>query len=167
MVLVAICALKAVRARHLLASALWLAGVSASVTLMLYLLGAYEIAVIELSLSLGLVTVLLVFAISMVGANLPDAPLNKRRDWLLIVPALLCLAALVLPAILEPLESSEDGFMTVLWEQRQIDVLAQIFLVFVGVLGVLRLLLPEAARRSRSAESAEPEYDMSTKEKTR
>jgi len=51
----------------LIASALWLAGVSALVSIMCYLLGAYAVAVIELSVGAGLVTVLFVFAISIAG----------------------------------------------------------------------------------------------------
>lgn len=50
------------RAKSLLASALWLAGVSARVAALLYDLGAHEVAVVELSVGAGLVTVLLLFA---------------------------------------------------------------------------------------------------------
>ena len=62
-----ICAFFAIRTRRLLISALWLAGCSALTALLLYLLGAPEIAVIELSVGAGLVTVLFVFAINIAG----------------------------------------------------------------------------------------------------
>ncbi|MHB1482597.1 MAG: hydrogenase subunit MbhD domain-containing protein, partial [Bellilinea sp.] len=59
-----VCAILAVRASRLLVSALWLAATSALVALEMYLLGAPEIAVIELSVGAGLVTILFVFAIN-------------------------------------------------------------------------------------------------------
>ena len=62
-----VCALQAVRAKRLLHSALWLAGASALVALEMYLMGAPEVAVIELSVGAGLVTVLFVFAINIAG----------------------------------------------------------------------------------------------------
>ncbi len=70
-----VCALQAVRSRRLLMSALWLAGASALVALMMYLLGAPEVAVIELSVGAGLVTVLFVFAINIAG----EEPLPTLR----------------------------------------------------------------------------------------
>ena len=62
-----LCAAMAIRAQKLLISALWLAGSSALVALWIYILGAPEIAVIELSVGAGLVTVLFVFAINIAG----------------------------------------------------------------------------------------------------
>src|SRR5512135_3843744 len=67
-------AVAAIRARRLLTSAIWLAGVSALVSIVLYLYGAHEVAVIELSVGAGLVTVLFVFAISIAG----DDPIDRR-----------------------------------------------------------------------------------------
>ena len=60
-------AVMALRAPKLISSALWLAGSSALVAILTYLLGAPEIAVIELSVGAGLVTVLFVFAINVAG----------------------------------------------------------------------------------------------------
>jgi uncharacterized MnhB-related membrane protein len=59
-----VCTVMAVRGKHLLVSAIWLAGSSAFVALLLFRMGAPEIAVIELSVGAGLVTVLFVFAIN-------------------------------------------------------------------------------------------------------
>ena len=59
-----LCAAQAIRARRLLLAAMWLAGASAATALLLYVLGAAEIAAIELSVGAGLVTVLFVFAIT-------------------------------------------------------------------------------------------------------
>ena len=67
------CAFQAVRNTRLLVSAMWLAGTSALVSIMIYLLGAYQIAVIELSVGSGLVTVLFMFAINIAGDEpIPD-----------------------------------------------------------------------------------------------
>ena len=56
-------ALQAIRAVHLLHSAVWLAATSAMLSILFYLLGAPYVAVIELSVGAGLVTVLFIFAI--------------------------------------------------------------------------------------------------------
>ena len=61
------CGIRAIRAERLMVAALWLAGVSAWMAALLYGIGAQVAAVIELSVGAGLVTVLLVFAISLAG----------------------------------------------------------------------------------------------------
>ncbi len=61
------CAVAAVTSKRMLISAIWLALASALVALDMYLLGAPFIAVIELSVGAGLVTVLFVFAINLTG----------------------------------------------------------------------------------------------------
>ena len=71
----ALCAFMAIRARHLIVAALWLAGASALVSIVLYASGAHLAAVIELSVGAGLVTVLFVFAISIAG----DDALHSRE----------------------------------------------------------------------------------------
>lgn len=62
-----VCAILAIRSKRLLISAIWLAVTSALVALMFYMLGAVQVAVIELSVGAGLVTVLFVFAINISG----------------------------------------------------------------------------------------------------
>ena len=54
-------ALATLRARSLLLSALWLAGVSAMISTLLYTLSAHQVAVIELSVGAGLVTIFFIF----------------------------------------------------------------------------------------------------------
>lgn len=156
--LLGLCAIKAVQAAQLLAAALWLAGLSAATAASLYLIGAYDMAVIELSLSLGLVTVLLAFAISMVGANSPDTMLRRRPDRALVVLVLILMVALILPATAVPaLTAGVDGdFSAVLWETRQPDILVQIALIFAGVLGVLRLLRQDPDTTPPVAQVQEP-----------
>lgn len=136
-----ICAIQAVRAGRLMTSALWLAGVSALLSIVFYLMGAHTVAVIELSVGAGLVTVLFVFAINIAGEEkilLP--PLIPRPVALgLVIVSVILVGWLVLPqSTAQP--TAESSLSVVLWEQRSLDVLVQIVLIFAGVLGLLGLL---------------------------
>ena len=138
-----VCALQAVRSPRLLMSALWLASASALTALMMYRLGAPEVAVIELSVGAGLVTVLFVFAINIAGEEpselkaLVPAPLA----WLAALGAIALGAWMAIPGLRpEPGALETVPFTTVLWENRALDVLLQVVLIIGGVLGVLGLL---------------------------
>lgn len=138
-----VCAIQAIRSRRLIVSALWLAGTSALVALELYLLGAPEIGVIELSVGAGLVTVLFVFAINLTGEEATDLkglikePLTVVMSVLFIV----LLGILLVPAVDRAAPTlGEASLKTVLWGNRQLDVILQAVLVFCGVMGVLGLL---------------------------
>ena len=137
-----LCAAQAMRASRLLVSTLWLAGASALVSTALYLMGAHEVAVIELSVGAGLVTVLFVFAISIAGE---DA--MKERSlvpwplaWGMVILIVLLLGWLARPLTGIPSGSAEPSFAVVLWQNRSLDVLLQIALIFAGVVGILGLL---------------------------
>jgi uncharacterized MnhB-related membrane protein len=137
-----LCAIQALRATRLLSSALWLAGVSALVAIAMYEMGAKQVAVVELSVGAGLVTVLFVFAISIAG---DDAMADQSVvPWSLAV-GLLALFVIILGAMVLPLDEvdssiQEPSFATMLWDHRALDVLVQIVLIFTGVLAVLGLL---------------------------
>jgi uncharacterized MnhB-related membrane protein len=138
-----VCAVQAIRVKRLLISAIWLAGTSALVALMMYLLGAPEVAVIELSVGAGLVTVLFVFAINIAGEEVVDTKslLSKPLVISLVGIAALMAIFMVLPSLNISLPIPESlKFATVLWEYRSLDVLLQIILIFAGVLGMLGLL---------------------------
>jgi uncharacterized MnhB-related membrane protein len=145
------CGIQAVRAAHLMNAALWLAGVSALLAVLLYGLSAYEVAVIELSVGAGLVTVLFVFAINLSG----DESLPART----VVPkplafALVIAFALLLILFAQPLISSERtpstaSFTETFWHERSADALAQIVLIFTGALSVLGLLTERHAKSKR------------------
>lgn len=136
-----LCGLQAIRAERLLQAALWLAGLSALVSLLLYLLGAPEVAVIELSVGTGLVTVLFVFAISIAGEDTLDARSLVPRPWAcaLVVLCVILLGTLSLPMSQSPARP-EPSFAVVVWQLRGLDVLAQVVLIFAGALGVRGLL---------------------------
>jgi uncharacterized MnhB-related membrane protein len=147
------CAVQAIRARRLLICAMWLAGASAATSLLMYALGAAEVAVIELSVGAGLVTVLFVFAINIAG----DEPIAIRSRvprplaWVVTLGSFVLFAWLTLPrvGVALPLAGAER-FATALWEYRMVDALLQVALIFAGVLGVVGLLAEEPA----SAEAA-------------
>lgn len=161
----AICAFRALRARHLLSAAIWLAGVSALVATIMYRLGAQQVAVVELSVGAGLVTVLFVFAISIAG----DDGLSEREmlphALTLIVAALLVLVlgGLLLPAEAVASPATEVSFRAVFWEDRALDVLLQLVLIFTGVLCLLGLLTAYEVPDEPVAIDAVPRARLSSK----
>ena len=138
-----VCALMAIREERLLISALWLAGTSALTALMMYSLGAPEVAVIELSVGAGLVTVLFVFAINIAGEDTPalKALVPRPLAWLVAAGAVGLGAWMATPILSAPASGPQTApFATVLWEHRGLDVLLQVVLIVGGVLAVLGLL---------------------------
>lgn len=136
-------AILAIRTKRLLVSAIWLAVASALTALMIYLLGAPHIAVIELSVGAGLVTVLFVFAINIAGDEAVDIKslIPAPLAWGLIVLAVALAVVLMLPTLgLIPVNAVDTGKSAILWEARYMDILLQIAIFFSGVLGVLGLL---------------------------
>jgi uncharacterized MnhB-related membrane protein len=139
---ITICAILALAAKRLLSSAIWLAGVSALSAILFYMLDAREVAVIELSIGVGLVTVLFVFAISIAGEDAMTAkPLVPRILGILLV---LCMIGLLgwmtVPAFLSASAQTELSSTDILWEVRGLDLIVQVSLIFAGVLSVLGLL---------------------------
>ena len=138
----AFCAYRAMISKHLLPSTLYLAGVSALVTVTLYLLGAYEVAVIELSVGAGLVTVLLVYALSVVGEDVfdPNSIVPKPLAFLLVAAIGGLVIWMAYPLAVQPNTNGETLLANVLWQNRALDVWVQVALIFSGVMGVLGLL---------------------------
>jgi len=145
-----VCAIQALRSRNLLVSAIYLAGTSIFISIIFFLLGAHQVAVIELSVGAGLVTVILVFAINVAGENvrenLPVVP--KPLAWGLVVCAVILLTIFVLP--IENTHNTQsnvagDSIPSLLWQQREVDVFIQVVLIFTGALGALGLLADEKA----------------------
>jgi NADH:ubiquinone oxidoreductase subunit 6 (subunit J) len=135
-------AFQAIRVSRLMISALWLAGASALLSLIFYIMGAYMIAVIELSVGAGLVTVLFVFAITIAGeepgelSSLVPKPLAAAMA---ILP-LIVLGWYALPLTFTHLPITEASLPNILWQQRALDVFVQVVLIFSGVLGLLGVL---------------------------
>lgn len=139
---IGVAAFQAIRSQTLLTAAVWLAGTSGLLSIVLYQLGAREVAVIELSVGAGLVTILFVFAISIAG----DEAMQAKP----MVPRLLGLAlVLVVVGLLGWFSTAPEAtatavattsFTQVLWEERGLDVLVQLVLIFAAVLNVVHLL---------------------------
>lgn len=150
MIGIVLAAIQAIRSHKLLTAAIWLAGVSAMLSILLYQLGAREVAVIELSVGAGLVTILFVFAIAIAG----DEAMRSRA----LVPRLLALALVLVlvgvlgwfttPTLPTTTATTSRTFAAVMWQERGLDVLVQMVLIFAAVLGVVHLLgSPQATQR--------------------
>ncbi|MBI5567826.1 MAG: NADH-quinone oxidoreductase subunit J [Chloroflexi bacterium] len=147
-VAVVVCAFLAMRAKRLLSSALWLAGCSAFVSILFYLMGAAELAVIELSVGAGLVTVLFVLAISVAGEDPVELKSIIRRPIagaLVLIPIGL-LAVMIIPSLEIARATGEPAFAEVMWQQRGLDALVQSGLIFAAVVGLLGLLADAKAK---------------------
>jgi NADH:ubiquinone oxidoreductase subunit 6 (subunit J) len=123
---------------------------------MIYLLGAPQVAVIELSVGAGLVTVLFVFAINISGEealNLKPV-MPKPLAWGLIAIAIgLTIYLTIQGGGLSVVLKATTETSTVLWADRYLDFLLQVALIFCGVLGVLGLLSegkPETQKEGRA-----------------
>lgn len=147
------CAYRAMVSQKLLSSILYLACVSGLVSIILYMLGAQQVAVIELSVGAGLVTVLMVYALSVVGEDAFD-PLSvvpKPLAIFLVLLAVFLFGFMVFPLGEAPIGGVSPSLTFVLWQRRMLDVWIQVALIFSGVLGVLGLL----SEKSVDKESAE------------
>ena len=145
------CAYRAIIAKRVLSATLYLAGTSAIVSTILYQLGAYQVAVIELSVGAGLVTVLLVYAVSVVGDDALDAVslIPKPLAFVLVAAIAIFLGGMAYPLIqVNRIADGTSNLSYVLWQQRVLDVYIQIALIFSGVLGVLGLLSEQVLFRN-------------------
>lgn len=135
-------AYRAMVAKRILSATLYLAAISACVSSVLYMLGAREVAVIELSVGAGLVTVLLVYALSVVGEDAldPSSVVAKPLAYIFTAGLVIVLIWLLLPVSGKGSSFIASKLATILWEQRVLDVWIQIALIFSGVLGILGLL---------------------------
>jgi uncharacterized MnhB-related membrane protein len=162
------CAVLAIRATRLLAASLWLAGLSALLSVLFYLMGAPRVAAIELSVGTGLVTVLLVFAIGIAGEEIVSqkALVPQPLAWGLGLLVFLSLSWFILPLMETQAPVSEPSLATLLWEGRTLDVWVQVVLVFAGVLGVLGLLAEAAVggatHSGHGAQQVNPKMDQKT-----
>jgi uncharacterized MnhB-related membrane protein len=152
---VALTALLAVHARPLVAS-LWLAASSALLSVVLYMIGLPYLAVVELSVGAGLITVLLAFAVSMAEDETRYRPVLPR--WLAVVLTLGSVGLLLWSiwpglAAVAAGTGTDGSFFEQVWYLRQADSLVQIVIVFTGVVGVLNLL---ADIKTSDTPAAEP-----------
>ena len=145
------CAYRAIVAKRILSATIYLACISALTSAILYLLGAAQVAVMELSVGAGLVTVLLVYALSVVGDDAmdPASVVPKPIAFALVGMTAVLLGWMVYPAIPAYFEHGSMTLAISLWQSRVLDVWIQIALIFSGVMGVLGLLSEKAPGRSQ------------------
>jgi NADH:ubiquinone oxidoreductase subunit 6 (subunit J) len=153
-----ICAIFAVRAKQMLTSVLWLIGTSAVLSVLFYIMGACHLAVIELSVGAGLIAVLFVFAISVASDKPITLPslIPRPLAWIFVILAVAFTAWRVLPigGTVAPTTGCVES--TVLWQERSLDTLVQVALIFAGVVGMLGLL---SGSRKRPPIGLEAESD--------
>lgn len=137
-----VCAYRAIVAKRILSATIYLACISALVSAVLYLMGATQVAVMELSVGAGLVTVLLVYAVSVVGDDAldPTSVIPKPLAFVLVGAVTILLGLMAFPAAPKNLDTSSLALSIALWQNRVLDVWIQIALIFSGVMGVLGLL---------------------------
>ncbi|MCD6474693.1 MAG: NADH-quinone oxidoreductase subunit J [Anaerolineaceae bacterium] len=150
-----VCGLQAIQSKKLSHSALWLALTSGLVSLLIYLLGAPQIAVIELSVGAGVVTILLVFAINIVGDQQEaKKPLVPKAIAILVVFGIMILISSTLIPIkdhsISVPETVSLSLSEMMWQDRFLDTLLQIILIFTCVLGTL--ILMEDRNKSKERE---------------
>jgi hypothetical protein len=99
----------------------------------------------------GLVTVLLVYALSVVGDDAmdPASVVPKPMAFALVGMTAVLLGWMVYPAIPAYFERGSMTLAISLWQSRVLDVWIQIALIFSGVMGVLGLLSEKAPGRSQ------------------
>lgn len=151
LILMLFCGIRAILTERLMVAALWLAGVSALLATLLYGMGAQVVAVIELSVGAGLVTVLFIFAISLAGDEPLPAPsvVPKPLAAALVIAFAALFILFTLPVTETTSAAPETSFVEIFWYARSADALAQIVLIFAGALTVLGLLTErrESAKR--------------------
>jgi uncharacterized MnhB-related membrane protein len=145
------CAYRAIVAKRILSATIYLACISALVSAVIYLLGAPQVAVMELSVGAGLVTVLLVYALSVVGDDAldPASVIPKPLAFGVVGAVIVFLGLMAYPAIQTSLDKGSTTLAIVLWQNRVLDVWIQIALIFSGVLGVLGLLSEQKGSKNK------------------
>jgi uncharacterized MnhB-related membrane protein len=156
------CAYKMMGAEKLLIAILWLALCSVLVSVLLYKLGAPEVAVIELSVGAGLVTVLFVYAFSIIGELTVDeiGIVPRPLVWTLILVTCLTLGWLTIPHLEASAAISEAPFAATLWQMRGLDVIVQIVLIFSGIIGLMGLLAYSKKAPTAESPAAQPEAKL-------
>ena len=144
------CAYRAIVSKKILSATIYLACISALISAVIYMLGAAQVAVIELSVGAGLVTVLLVYAVSVVGDDAFDPPsvVSKPLAFGLVGLVAMVLGAMVYPALPVQFERGSMNLAISMWQSRVLDVWIQIALIFSGVLGILGLLSEKTPGRT-------------------
>src|SRR6185503_4562768 len=119
-----VCAYRAIVAKRILSATIYLACISALVSAVIYLLGAAQVAVMELSVGAGLVTVLLVYALSVVGDDAldPASVIPKPLAFGAVGTVAILLGLMAYPAIQTNFDNGATALVNTLWQNRVLDV---------------------------------------------
>lgn len=136
--------------RTLMMSTVLLAVTSVVLTITLFVSGMEFAGVMELSVSVGLVTAILASAIALLKPAADDSETTARGNSRLVRYLPLPIIMLLLIAIIlyfvggmdiEMIKGvSESSTQTVLWQTRTLDIIGLTLLILAGVLGVAALL---------------------------
>jgi len=148
------CAYRAIVAKRILTATIYLACISALISATVYSLGATQVAVMELSVGAGLVTVLLVYALSVVGDDAldPASVIPKPLAFGVVAAVAIILGSMAFPAIQTKFDTGSVDLVSTLWQNRALDIWIQIALIFSGVMGVLGLLSEKVPGRKEEFE---------------
>ena len=147
------CVYRSIVPKKILSAAIYLACINALVYAVIYMLGAAQVAVIELSVGAGLVTVLLVFAVGVGGDDTLDLPslIPKPLDVGVIGLVSIVLGWMAYPATPVSFERDSMDLATSMWQSRVLDAWIQMALIFSGVMGVLGLLSEKTPGRTEES----------------
>ena len=148
------CAYRAIVSKKILSATIYLACISALISAAIYMLGAAQVAVMELSIGAGLVTVLLVYAVSVVGDDALDPPsvVPKPLAFGVVGLVAIVLGWMAYPAIPASFERGSMNLAVSMWQSRVLDVGIHIALIFSGVMGVLGLLSEKTPGRTEESQ---------------
>lgn len=145
----------AVESHSMLRSAVYLALASATVSAIMYVLGASWAAMFELSVCSGLVTVIFISAISLSRVSKEEVEKQYQdKKRMAYLPAALIIGGVALVvialtsnfSIVNTAAVSED-FRSILWNSRQADILGQIAAILVGGIAVVVLFRGSEAEK--------------------
>jgi NADH-quinone oxidoreductase subunit J len=141
--------LMSVLIRNALKAVISLAAASATLTTIIFLLGAPLAAVFELSVCAGLITVIFISVISLTKPQLKEDEVAesgnrlKRYIYLPIIVVVIALLAVFLRPELNFFFSNggiiDGNVQDVIWNARRIDIFGQIIIILAGVIGVVIL----------------------------
>jgi len=162
-------ALLSVMIRSLIKAAVSLALASAFLSLLMYFLGAWIAAVIELSVCAGMITVVFISAISLTKPLTDEEVIieaKSRMARFIYLPFILA-AVLALLIFLRNSNALNFNFIKPLtesvpipdlasqgstfWDKRSLDILGQVIVILSGVFGVVVLFKSSGAAKERKA----------------
>jgi NADH-quinone oxidoreductase subunit J len=156
-----IAAVWSVLKKDLVKAAIALAGTSIILTILMFRLASPLAAVFELSVCAGLITVILMSTISLTKppeGRQKEEQSEGRVQRFALLPLLAVAAAVLTFAVLPfnfalPQAVASGDVRTVLWDQRQLDLLGQIAAIIAGVFGVSLLFKEKLKSAGRTGAS--------------